>query len=170
MSGAAFEAAAHGRPLRVSRQLRTGGFRRRRAPGYPRAPTYWLLAGSLEGQVASTRTFSDLFYADLQLEAGASYRLLGSISNVRFMWSLAKSRWSRWWGRWAVSVAINWCSCARAATSLSARSKALGWYCSVASRLRGRAISTGTSSPAAGRSASFRPLRLAHAPFSQDAR
>ncbi|MBA1275412.1 pirin family protein [Stutzerimonas azotifigens] len=34
-----------------------------------------LLAGSLEGRRATTRTFSDLFYADLQLEAGARYRL-----------------------------------------------------------------------------------------------
>lgn len=34
-----------------------------------------LLAGSFEGVRASTRTFSDLFYADLQLQAGARYHL-----------------------------------------------------------------------------------------------
>lgn len=34
-----------------------------------------LLAGSHEGLRASTQTFSDLFYADLQLQAGARYRL-----------------------------------------------------------------------------------------------
>lgn len=39
--------------------------------------TLQLLAGTLEGQRASTRTFSDLFYADLQLKAGARYHLSG---------------------------------------------------------------------------------------------
>lgn len=34
-----------------------------------------LLAGSLEGLTAPTRTVSDLFYADIQLQAGARYRL-----------------------------------------------------------------------------------------------
>lgn len=34
-----------------------------------------LLAGSLEGVRASTQTFSDLFYADLQLQPGARYHL-----------------------------------------------------------------------------------------------
>lgn len=34
-----------------------------------------LLAGSFEGLRSPTRTFSDLFYADLQLQAGARYRL-----------------------------------------------------------------------------------------------
>lgn len=34
-----------------------------------------LLAGSLEGLRASTRTFSDLFYADLHLQPGARYQL-----------------------------------------------------------------------------------------------
>ncbi|MDQ7913342.1 pirin family protein [Pseudomonas sp. 102515] len=36
-----------------------------------------LLAGSLEGLTSPTRTVSDLFYADLQLQAGARYRLSG---------------------------------------------------------------------------------------------
>lgn len=37
--------------------------------------TLQLLAGSLEGQRASTRTFSELFYADVQLNAGSRYHL-----------------------------------------------------------------------------------------------
>lgn len=34
-----------------------------------------LLAGALDGQSAPTQTFSALFYADLQLQAGARYQL-----------------------------------------------------------------------------------------------
>ncbi|WP_407293873.1 pirin family protein [Stutzerimonas zhaodongensis] len=34
-----------------------------------------LLAGSLDGLTSPTQTFSDLFYVDLQLQAGARYRL-----------------------------------------------------------------------------------------------
>lgn len=55
------------------------GFQHLTAPALPSIEgdglTLRLLAGSLEGQSASTRTYSDLFYADLHLEAGAGYRL-----------------------------------------------------------------------------------------------
>lgn len=57
------------------------GFQHLAAPALPTVEgegvTLQLLAGSLEGQRASTRTFSDLFYADLQLKAGARYHLSG---------------------------------------------------------------------------------------------
>lgn len=55
------------------------GFQHLTAPALPTlegdGASLRLLAGSLEGQRASTRTFSDLFYADLQLQAGARYQL-----------------------------------------------------------------------------------------------
>ncbi len=55
------------------------GFQHLATPSLPTVEgdgvTLRLLAGSLEGQHASTRTFSDLFYADLQLQAGARYHL-----------------------------------------------------------------------------------------------
>ena len=57
------------------------GFQHLAAPALPSVEgegvTLQLVAGSLEGQRASTRTFSDLFYADLQLKAGARYHLSG---------------------------------------------------------------------------------------------
>lgn len=55
------------------------GFQHLTAPALPTVEgegvTLKLLAGSLEGQRASTRTFSDLFYADLQLDADSRYHL-----------------------------------------------------------------------------------------------
>ncbi|WP_070885630.1 pirin family protein [Pseudomonas argentinensis] len=55
------------------------GFHHLSAPSLPviegEGVSLRLLAGALEGQSASTQTFSPLFYADLQLQAGARYQL-----------------------------------------------------------------------------------------------
>ncbi len=114
-----------------------------------------LLAGSLEGRRAPTRVHSDLFYADLTLQASARYRLpaehieralyvvAGAVEVVGEPGTFAATAW------WCYARTARWYCAPRVRPACC---------CSAASRSRDRGTSTGISSPA-GPSASSRPRR-----------
>lgn len=89
-----------------------------------------LLAGSLDGLKSPSRTVSDLFYADLQLQAGARYRL--SAEHIERALYVVSAR-SKWWGSRSDSGPIAWSCCARTAKWCCMPSDPPDFCCLVAS-------------------------------------